>query len=74
MLIQISSSNDPRKVRIEDDDGAVHEFSAANLKEAHRLIKEGRAEGWVKPKADKPKPANNAVKGGDAKSSVNKGK
>ena len=47
MLIQIESveKDGPRKVVVTDGDES-HEFTAADLKEAHKLIKQGRKDGW----------------------------
>jgi len=56
MLIQIESTDKdgPRKVRIEGD-GEPFEFTADNLKEAHKMLKAARADGFesLRPKKGK---------------------
>lgn len=48
MLIQIESvaKDGPRKVNVTPDDGEPFEFTAANLKEAHKTLKAGQKDGW----------------------------
>lgn len=59
MKITITSgkADEARDVTIEDADAAPVTFKAANLSEAHKLIKKGRTEGWDTLKA---KPAKGA--------------
>lgn len=56
MLIQIESveKDGPRKVVVTDGDES-HEFTASDIKDAHKLIKQGRKDGWdtVTPKKGK---------------------
>lgn len=48
MMIQISSGDkdDARTVIITDEDMDPVELKADNLSHAHKLIKQGRADGW----------------------------
>jgi hypothetical protein len=58
MKITISSGKpeDPRDVTIEGDGDPVS-FKAKNLADAHRLIKQGRKDGWDSVKAKSAKGA-----------------
>lgn len=49
MLIQIESTakDGPRKVVITTDEGETFDLKADDLKHAHTLIKQGRADGWA---------------------------
>jgi len=57
MLIQIESGDakSPRTVRIEPDDGESLEFTAKTIAEAHKMIAQGRKDGWdsLRPKKGK---------------------
>lgn len=56
MKIEISSGgkDDARTVKVSGEDMQPIEFKAADLNDAHKLIKKGRTEGW---EALKAKPA-----------------
>lgn len=48
MKITISSgtADEPRDVLVEDESGKLASFKAKNLKAAHKMLKQGRTEGW----------------------------
>lgn len=59
MKIEISSGDkeDARTVKVTGEDMEPVEFKADNLSEAHKLIKQGRNEGWDAVAKSKAKPA-----------------
>lgn len=54
MKITISSGkpDEARNVTVEDEGGEIASFKAKDLHEAHKLLKQGRTDGWgsLKPK------------------------
>lgn len=52
MLINIESGKGPLKVAVSQDDGDVIEFTAPTLKDAHKMLKDARKNGWdtLRPK------------------------
>jgi hypothetical protein len=57
MKIEISSGgkDDPRTVKVTGEEMEPFEFKAENLSDAHKLIKQGRNDGWDTLKTAKPK-------------------
>lgn len=57
MIIQIESGDaqSKRKVTVTPDEGEPYSFTAENIKEAHKVLKVQRAEGWAAPVEPKGK-------------------